>query len=83
MTYAADERVDAYIDALPDWQRAICRQVRELVHAAGSEVSETIKRGRQPYFVLQGQHLRAPRGQGPRSAYSSTMAASSLILTGS
>ena len=20
MTYAADERVDAYIDALPDWQ---------------------------------------------------------------
>ena len=54
MTYAADERVDAYIDALPDWQRAICRQVRELVHAADSEVSETIKRGRQPYFVLQG-----------------------------
>ena len=39
MTYAADERVDAYIDALPDWQRAICRQVRELVHAADSEVS--------------------------------------------
>ena len=54
MTYAADERVDAYIDALPDWQRGICRQVRELVHAADSEVSETIKRGRQPYFVLQG-----------------------------
>ena len=54
MTYAADERVDAYIDALPDWQRAICRQVRELVHAADSEVSETIKRGRQPYFVLHG-----------------------------
>ncbi len=54
MTYAADERVDAYIDALPDWQRAICRQVRELVHAADFEVSETIKRGRQPYFVLQG-----------------------------
>ena len=24
MTYAADERVDAYIDALPDWQQAIC-----------------------------------------------------------
>jgi hypothetical protein len=54
VTYAADERVDAYIDALLDWQRAICRQVRELVHAADSEVSETIKRGRQPYFVLQG-----------------------------
>ena len=54
MTDAADERVDAYIDALPDWQQAICRQVRDLVHAADPEVSETIKRSRQPYFVLQG-----------------------------
>ena len=54
MTYAADPRVDAYIDALPDWQQAICREVRELVHAADPEVSETIKRTRQPYFVLQG-----------------------------
>jgi hypothetical protein len=54
MTYAADERVDAYIDALPGWQQAICRQVRDLVHAADPEVSETIKRSRQPYFVLQG-----------------------------
>jgi hypothetical protein len=54
MTYAADERVDAYIDALPDWQQAICRQVRDLVHAVDPEVSETIKRTRQPYFVLQG-----------------------------
>ena len=54
MTYAADERVDAYIDALPDWQQAICRQVRDLAHAADPDVSETIKRTRQPYFVLQG-----------------------------
>ena len=54
MTYDADERVDAYIDALPDWQQAICREVRELVHAADPQVSETIKRTRQPYFVLQG-----------------------------
>jgi hypothetical protein len=54
MTYAADERVDAYIDALPAWQQVICRQVRDLVHAADPEVSETIKRSRQPYFVLQG-----------------------------
>ena len=54
MTYDADERVDAYIDGLPDWQQAICRQVRELVHAADPEVTETIKRTRQPYFVLQG-----------------------------
>ena len=54
MAYAADPRVDAYIDALPDWQQTICREVRELVHAADPEVVETIKRTRQPYFVLQG-----------------------------
>jgi hypothetical protein len=49
-----DPRVDQYIDALPDWQQAICHQVRELVHAADPEVQETIKRRVQPYFVLQG-----------------------------
>ena len=38
----ADPHVDAYIDALPDWQQAICREVRDLVHAADSEVSETM-----------------------------------------
>jgi len=54
MSHTADPRVDAYIDALPDWQQAICREVRELVHAADAEVVETIKRTRQPYFVLQG-----------------------------
>src|SRR5215218_9734876 len=54
MTWTADPRVDAYVDALPDWQQAICRQVRELVHAADPEVTETIKRTRQPYFVLEG-----------------------------
>jgi len=54
MTFTAEPRVDAYIDALPDWQQAICREVRVLVHAADPEVVETIKRTRQPYFVLQG-----------------------------
>jgi hypothetical protein len=54
MTYVADARVDAYIDALPGWQQAICREVRDLVHAADSEVTETIKRTNRPYFVLQG-----------------------------
>ena len=52
--YDPDPRVDAYIDALPDWQQAICREVRDLVHAADPEVEETIKRTVQPYFVLQG-----------------------------
>jgi hypothetical protein len=54
VAYAADPRVDAYIDGLPDWQQAICRQVRDLVHAADREVSETIKRRNRPYFVLEG-----------------------------
>jgi hypothetical protein len=54
MAYDADPRVDAYIEALPEWQQAICREVRELVHAADPELSETIKRTRQPYFVLAG-----------------------------
>jgi hypothetical protein len=54
MTYTADPRVDAYIDALPYWQQAICREVRDLVHAADREVAETIKRTSLPYFVLQG-----------------------------
>jgi len=49
-----DPRVDAYIDALPAWQQAICRQVRTLVHAADPKVVETIKRTRQPYFTLEG-----------------------------
>lgn len=54
MTYTADPRVDAYIDALPEWQQAVCHEVRELVHAADPEVEETIKRTRRPYFVLEG-----------------------------
>ena len=54
MTYTADPRVDAYIDALPPWQQAICREVRDLAHGADPEVAETIKRTTQPYFVLQG-----------------------------
>ena len=54
MTYVTDPRVDAYIDALPGWQQAICREVRDLVHAADPEVTETIKRTDRPYFVLQG-----------------------------
>jgi hypothetical protein len=54
MTYTADPRVDAYIDSLPAWQQSICRQVRQLVHAADREVTETIKRTNRPYFVLEG-----------------------------
>ena len=54
MNDAIDPRVDDYIAGLPDWQRAICHEVRDLVHAADPEVVETIKRTVRPYFVLQG-----------------------------
>ena len=54
MSYTADPRVDAYIEALPDWQQAICREIRELIHAADPAIEETIKRTVQPYFVLHG-----------------------------
>jgi hypothetical protein len=54
MSYVKDPRVDAYIDRLPSWQQDICRQVRDLVHAADPAVEETIKRSVQPYFVLDG-----------------------------
>ena len=54
MSYRTDPRVDAYIDKLPGWQQAICREVRDLVHDADPEVEETIKRTDRPYFVLQG-----------------------------
>ena len=53
-SYEPDPRVDQYIDALPGWQQAICREVRELVHAADPDVQETIKRTVRPYFVLEG-----------------------------
>ena len=54
LSYQPDPRVDQYINALPDWQQAVCHQVREFVHAADPKVQETIKRRVQPYFVLQG-----------------------------
>jgi hypothetical protein len=49
-----DARVDTYIDALPAWQQAICRRIRELVLAVDPAMTETIKRSTQPYFVLDG-----------------------------
>ena len=54
MTYTAEPRVDDYIEALPAWQQAICREVRAIAHGADPEVVETIKRTVQPYFVLEG-----------------------------
>ena len=52
--YKRDPRVDHYIQRLPDWQQRICQLLRELIHAADADVTETIKRTVQPYFVLEG-----------------------------
>lgn len=54
MTYVGDPRVDAYLEPLPDWQRATLSRVRDLVHEADPAIEETIKRTVQPYFVLDG-----------------------------
>ena len=52
--YERDPRVDDYIAQLPKWQQKICQQLRDLIHAADPEVTETIKRTVRPYFILQG-----------------------------
>lgn len=51
---AHDPRVDDYLATLPSWQRAFAERVRRVLHEADPELEETIKRTRQPYFVLQG-----------------------------
>ena len=52
--YERDPRVDHYINALPPWQRELCQRLRDLIHAADPELTETIKRTVRPYFVLEG-----------------------------
>ena len=54
VTTRTDPRVDAYLAALPEWQQVICREVRALLHSADPQITETIKRGNRPYFVLEG-----------------------------
>ena len=44
MAYATDAGVDAYIGALPEWQQAISREVRDVVHSADPEVVVSTKR---------------------------------------
>jgi hypothetical protein len=55
-SYVRHPGVDAYLDALPDWQRDLCQQLRDLAHEAGPAVQETVRRRVQPYFVLDGNN---------------------------
>jgi hypothetical protein len=50
----SDPRVDDYLARLPDWQHQTLQRVREVLHRADPEMTETIKRTVQPYFVLEG-----------------------------
>jgi hypothetical protein len=59
-SYSTDKRVDNYIDILPARQKHIAQQVRDLVHSADPEVTETIKRTNRPYFVLDGDICALP-----------------------
>ena len=57
--HTPDPRVDAYIDAsLPGWQQDICRQVRELVHAADPEVAGDDQADGPALFRAGWKHLR-------------------------
>ena len=47
-------RIDEYISLLPDWQKAICTELRQLVHQAAPDIIETIKFTDRPYFTLDG-----------------------------
>jgi hypothetical protein len=46
--------VDNYINSLPQWQQAVCKQVRALVHRAEPSIVEEIKFKNRPYFTLDG-----------------------------
>jgi hypothetical protein len=52
--YLRHPGVDAYLAALPGWQARLCQDLRDVIHAAIPGVTETIKRGVQPYFVHRG-----------------------------
>lgn len=48
------QKVDAYINSLPEWQRLVCTTIRALIHAADADIVEEIKFGNRPYFTMQG-----------------------------
>lgn len=48
-----DARIDAYIEKKPDFAEPILRRLRQMVHEACPEVTETLKWS-MPYFEYQG-----------------------------
>ena len=60
MEYEADPRVDAYIDGLPAWQQAVCRQVRDLVQV--KDVTQIETRGLSEQQVDEVRQFMAQMG---------------------
>ncbi|MDH2414438.1 DUF1801 domain-containing protein [Nocardioides sp. CER19] len=54
MTDRAHPGVDAYLTALPPWQRELCADLRAVIWEADPGIEETIKRSVRPYFVCHG-----------------------------
>jgi hypothetical protein len=46
--------VDKYISSLPQWQQAVCKRIRGLIHQAEPNIIEEIKFKNRPYFTLHG-----------------------------
>jgi hypothetical protein len=49
-----NKQVDAYISSLPDWQRGVCQDIRQLIHRAEPRIAEEIKFTNRPYFTFHG-----------------------------
>ncbi len=52
--YPRHPGIDAYFADLPEWQARRCQDLRDLIHAAIPDITETIKRTVRPYFVHHG-----------------------------
>lgn len=50
----AADKIDDYIQALPDWQQRICNKARLLIHQADPAIVEEIKFTNRPYFTHKG-----------------------------
>src|SRR3990167_7436079 len=48
------QKIDIYINSLPDWQQDICRKARKLIHEADPDIVEEIKFTNRPYFTHKG-----------------------------
>ncbi len=48
------QKIDDYINSLPEWQQRICANARRLIHLAEPDIVEEIKFTNRPYFIYKG-----------------------------